>query len=204
VGKSLVAGALALREALLSPGSLVLILSRVQRQSKELFQDKLMHLYNALGRPLPAQNETALQLKLANGSRVAAVPGSEATIRGFSNVALLVIDEAARVPDELYRAVRPMLAVSGGRLVCLSSAWARSGFFFEAWTEGGPEWERVQVTAAECSRIRPEFLDEERRVLGARIYQREYECVFSATDDAVFAYDSVLAAMVAGGEPPLF
>src|SRR5262249_57337482 len=92
VGKSLVAGALALKEALLRPRSLVLILSPVQRQSKELFQEKLLLLYNALGRPLPAENETALQLKLANGSRIVALPGSEATIRGFSSGAMLVID----------------------------------------------------------------------------------------------------------------
>jgi hypothetical protein len=199
-----VAGALALKQALLCPRSLVLILSPVQRQSKELFQEKLMVLYNALGRPLPAENETALQLKLSNGSRIVALPGSEATIRGFSSVAMLIIDEAARVPDELYRAVRPMLAVSGGKLVCLSSAWGRQGFYFEEWENGGPEWERVKVTAAECSRIKPEFLEEERRVLGPRIYEREYGCVFSSTDDAAFDYDSVMAAMVPGGEPPLF
>ncbi len=37
-------------------------------------------------------------------------------MRGYAGVDLLVIDEAARVPDELYRSVRPMLAVSNGRL----------------------------------------------------------------------------------------
>jgi hypothetical protein len=33
---------------------------------------------------------------------------------GLEGLEVLVIDEAARVPDDLYRAVRPMLAVSGG------------------------------------------------------------------------------------------
>src|SRR3954467_1862520 len=40
VGKSLTAAALALREALLTAGALVLILSRSQRQSSELFRAK--------------------------------------------------------------------------------------------------------------------------------------------------------------------
>jgi len=49
------------------------------------------------------------------------LPGDEGTVRGFSGVSLLVIDEAARVADPLYFAVRPMLAVSQGRLVALDT-----------------------------------------------------------------------------------
>src|SRR5262249_26245751 len=103
------------------------------------------------------------------------------------------------------RAVRPFLAVSKGKLVCLSSAYARQGFFFEAWENDAPEaWRREKVMATECQRISPEFLDEERRVLGPRIFSREYECEFCSADDAVFDYDSVQAAMTSGGEAPLF
>jgi hypothetical protein len=38
----------------------------------------------------------------------------EDTIRGFSAVSMLVIDEASRVSDEMYEALRPMLAVGDG------------------------------------------------------------------------------------------
>lgn len=144
VGKSFAAGALALREALLQPGSLTLLLSPTLRQSSELFRSKVMMFFSALGRPLDAQNESALRLELTNGSRIISLPGSEATVRCYAAVNLLIIDEAARVPDQLYQGVRPMLAVSGGRLVLLSSAYARQGFFFSEWTEGGPEWQRVK------------------------------------------------------------
>jgi hypothetical protein len=41
------------------------------------------------------------------------LPGKEATSRGYTPI-LIIIDEASRVPDDLYRAVRPMLAVSHG------------------------------------------------------------------------------------------
>jgi hypothetical protein len=204
VGKSLAAGALALREALLVPGSLTLLLSPVQRQSGELFRDKVMRLYNGVGRPVGSTQESALTLTLANGSRIVSLPGEEGNIRGYSSVALLVIDEAARVPDALYHAVRPMLAVSGGKLVALSSAYAKQGFFYEGWTKGAG-WQRVKVTAAECPRISPEFLREERAVLGERVYGREYECLFSSADDAVFDPDAVERALAAeGSAPPLF
>jgi hypothetical protein len=206
VGKSLIAAALALREALLTPGALVLLLSRSQRQSGELFRAKLMPLYAALGRPLPAVRETALQLTLANGSRVISLPGrSDETILGYSSVSLLIIDEAARVPDALYLAVRPMLAVSRGKLACLSSAYARQGFFYEEWTRGGGRWHRAKVMATECGRISREFLEEEWGAMGGRVFDREYRCVFSSADDAVFDPDAVARALAAPGSgPPLF
>ena len=57
-----------------------------------------------------------ISLRLANGSRIVGLPGSEGTVRGFSAVSPLIIDEASRVADEMYRALRPTLAVSDGDL----------------------------------------------------------------------------------------
>jgi hypothetical protein len=191
-GKSTVAAALALRVALLEPPALVLLLSPTLRQSGELFRDKVCRLYGALDRPVPATQETALSMTLANGSRVVSLPGDEATVRGFSGVAMLVIDEAARVPDSLYFAVRPMLAVSGGRLVALSTPQGKRGWFHDEWFGAGA-WERVQITAEECPRISAEFLREEERALGARWYRQEYFCSFEDVIDAVFSYADVVA-----------
>src|SRR5262249_40570097 len=75
-GKSSVAAALALRTALLQPGSLVLLLSPSLRQSGELFR-KVLDLFNALGRPLAVAAESALRLELNNGARVVCLPGDE-------------------------------------------------------------------------------------------------------------------------------
>src|SRR5262249_47539917 len=91
--------------------------------------------------------------------------GTEGIVRSFSAGRLLVIDEAARVEGGLFASVRPMLAVSRGRLVALSSAWAKQGWFFEAWT-GKADWHRVKVTAARCPPISPEFLAEELEAIG--------------------------------------
>jgi len=112
-GKSTTVAMLAMHTALYDAGALVLIVSPSKRQSEELFR-KCLHLYRALGRPAPALSEGALHLELENGSRIVALPGKEDTIRAFSGVTLLAIDEAARVEDDLYRSVRPFLAVSGG------------------------------------------------------------------------------------------
>jgi hypothetical protein len=198
-GKSTVSAAVALRTALTEPRSLVLLLSPTLRQSAELFR-KVLDLYGALGRPVPPAQESALRLELANGSRVVSLPGVEASVRSFSAVALIVVDEAARVPDPLYYAVRPMLAVSGGTLLCLSSAYAKQGWFYTSWTGEGP-WERTKVTAYECPRISREFLEEERLALGPRWFSMEYLCQFGEAVDAVFREEDIAAAFDPGLEP---
>src|SRR5262249_37313478 len=168
-------------------------LSPTQRQSGELHRDKVLKLYNALGRPVATAAETASSLTLANGSRVIALPGDEETIRGYSGVTTLIVDEASRVTDALYLSVRPMLAVSQGRLVCLSTPFGRRGWFFETW-HGEERWERVKITADQCPRIPPEFLEEELKALGERWYRQEYLCSFRETVDSGFTWDDVQAA----------
>jgi hypothetical protein len=200
-GKSTTGAALALKSALLRPPALVLILSPTLRQSKETFL-KVIGLFNALGKPVPVVSRTALTLELANGSRVLALPGDEEGVRGFSAAQLVILDEAARVRDSLYRAVRPMLAVSGGRLVLMSTPFGERGFFHEAWTGDGA-WERVRITAGQCPRISREFLADERKALGERWYRQEYECSFEEAADSVFGTEDVLAAMT-GEVQPLF
>ena len=84
-----------------------------------------------------------MSLAFPNGSRIVGLPGNEATVRGFSAVALMLVDEASRVSDDLYRAIRPMLAVSDGTLWLMSTPFGKRGFFYEAWANGGDTWERV-------------------------------------------------------------
>ncbi len=192
-GKSTMAGVVALHRALLVPDSLVLILGPSERQAKELFT-KVAQAYRLLGHPVPADSDRKLGVQLTNGSRIEALPGTEKTIRGFSGAALLIVDEASRVADELYHAVRPMLAVSAGRLMMLSTPAGRRGVFHHEWVEGAG-WERYEVPAAQVPRIPESFLAEERAALPAFIYRQEYECSFEETEDQVFGFDLVNTAV---------
>ncbi len=203
-GKSTVSGLLAVDEAVYRPPALVLLLAPALRQSQELFR-KVQEALQALGELAPPiVAESALRMEMVNGSRIISLPGGkDATIRGYSNVALLIVDEAARVPDTLYQSVRPMLAVSGGRLVLLSTPFGKRGFFFHEYTEGGPDWHRVKITAEQCPRISPEWLREERDRIGDWWYRQEYMCDFVETDDQVFGYEMVTRA-VSGDVTPLF
>jgi hypothetical protein len=192
-GKSTTLGTLSLHTAIYQPGSLVLMVSKNGRQSGELFK-KCTAIYKALGRPVPFESETALTLTLANGSRIVSLPGGEGGIRGYSSVHTLIVDEASRVPDDLYFAIRPMLAVSKGRMITASTPFGTRGWWYENYykdqqrTQFGekPRWEYYEVPAEECPRITPEFLAEEKAELGEFWFEQEYHCQFLDAQSAAF------------------
>ena len=184
-GKSTITAAMAVHQAGSAPESLTLVVSPSARQSGE-FLRKATGFVRKLGIRPKGDGDNEMSLELPNRARIVGLPGNEATIRGFSAVALLLVDEAARVSDELYLAIRPMLAVSGGSLWLMSTPFGKRGFFYEAWEHGGPEWERVRAPATECERIPRAFLEEERRTMGERCFRQEYLCEFEDSVSGVF------------------
>jgi hypothetical protein len=173
-GKTTTAAVLAIAEALARPHAPVLVLTRSRRHAKEVFgivSDLLAQLAHAKARRCVDR-----EILLANTSRIVVLPGQHDAIRAYANVKLLIVDEAARVPDSAYRAARVMLARSGGRLICLSTPLGKRGFFWNSWIEGGDDWRRVAVPAQRLQRISPAFLEEERRVLGEAGFRQEYCC----------------------------
>ncbi|HEU4700687.1 MAG TPA: phage terminase large subunit [Gemmatimonadales bacterium] len=195
-GKSTVTAVRAVHEALFYAPALVLIIAPAFRQSRNLFETVKRVLAAAGGElDTAADRNTADELWLANGSRIVCLPDKEATIRSYSAVSLLVIDEAAWVRDSTYEAVLPMLAVSQGGVFLLSTPFGQRGFFHHEWTEGGPAWHRAKVTAHECPRISPAWLEEQRRSLPPLRFRSEYLCEFVGTEDDVFSYDEIMAAI---------
>lgn len=198
-GKSTISSLLGLHLALYSPGSLVLLLSPSLRQSQELFR-RVSEFYNSLKRPIPATAETTQKLELGNGSRIVSLPAQERTVRGYSAASLLIVDEAARVLDELYHTVRPMLATGGGRLILLSTPWGKRGFFYEEWGGIG-DWLRIEVPATSCKRIKESFLEEERRSLPEAWFRQEYLCEFVERSGQLFSYDLIMSSLTDEKEP---
>ena len=184
-GKSTVISALALHQAATSPpDATILLMSPSLRQSGELFHKVLLN-FQALDQGPKCVRRPQLNLEFTNGAaRILCLPGKDETIRGFSPD-LLVIDEAARVADDLYKSVRPMLAVSQGRLVALSTPFGQRGWFFDEWNGKGP-WLKVKVPWGQCPRITPEFIADERRALGDAWVNQEYECLFTALEGLVY------------------
>ena len=184
-GKTETAVHLGIWTAVYEPGSLVLIVSPSQRQSQEVFRRALL-AYNKLEGVPELVQESALRAEPSNGSRIVALPGSEKTTRGYAGAKLIILDEAARVDDDLLAALRPTMATVDGSLVALSTPFGKRGWFYEAWVGNDPSWTRIRVPASKCPRISKEFLDEERRELGAMRFSEEYELAWIEPDESVF------------------
>ena len=153
-GKSTMAGIIALHHALTSPGSLTLILAPAERQARTLFEASRLvsRPWSRHARQLFPQARYGTHQRFADRS----APGSEKTIRGYSGVGLLILNEAARVNDALYYAVRPMLAVSGGSLMMLSTPFGKCGVFSAEW-QGGKGCERYKIPATGAPGFSPGF-----------------------------------------------
>jgi Terminase large subunit, T4likevirus-type, N-terminal len=170
-------------QALYDPG-LVVIASPSLNQSGEFFK-RFMERYKALDAAPAITAESALRCELANGARVRCFPGSERSVRGFAAVKLCFVDEAARVDDELFVALKPMLGVTGGTFIMCSTPTGQRGEFYRAWTEG-EGWERVKVAADQCPRLTAEFLREQLRELGPQMFKQEFGLEFVSDIEAMF------------------
>jgi hypothetical protein len=199
-GKSTVTAAKAVHHALSKAESLTIAVSPTARQTGE-FLRKAAEFVRALRRPVKGDGSNEMSIAFSNGSRIVGLPGTEATVRGFSAVSLLLVDEASRVSDDLYLALRPMLAVSRGTLWLMSTPFGKRGFFYEVWEHGGDEWERVCVPATECPRIGADLLEEERRAMGELMFKQEYGCEFVDVTGAVFDRDLVEASFTDDFQP---
>ena len=190
-GKSTVTAAKAVHRAYTEAESLTLALSPSGRQSGE-FLRKAEEFVRRLGIRVRGDGANEMSIELPNRSRIVGLPGNEVTGRGFSSVSLMLVDEAARVPDVMYRAMRPSLAARDGDLWLMSTPNGRQGFFWEEW-DRGEGWERICVAAPDCPRIAARFLEEE-RARGDQWYRQEYLCEFLDREGAVFPRELIEAA----------
>jgi hypothetical protein len=193
-GKSTVAAAAAVHRAYLYAGSEIVTMSPSGRQSAELVR-KARRFAARLGLTLRGDGQNRISVLFPNNSRIVGLPANEATVRGFSAVSLMLVDEAARVPDELYEAVKPMLATTDGALWLMSTPYGRRGFFYREWAHGGDDWMRVEAPATECDRIPARFLEEEREKKGERLFRQEYMCEFLQSEDCLFRQEDLDACL---------
>lgn len=188
-----------------SPGSTSLVLAPTQKQSAEFVRRLRENLLKA-HQKLTVDNTFGIEIE--NGSRCLALPGQDdAGIRGLTiSGGDLVIDEAARVDDRLYDAARPMLIryARSARLILLSTAWAKDGFFYRVWSDGDKgDWIKIEASVDECTHIAPEDIERERRAMPATVFAREYLNQFDALESRFFSPDAIMAAFgdVLGPEP---
>jgi len=191
LGKSTGTACVALLEAYLNPDALILLSSKTERQAGELFS-KVAKYHRQL-QLVDTVRDMALTLELANGSRIIALCGEGDNFRGYSDPRLCVVDEASIVSDSVLNALLPMLLVSGGRLIALSTPRGKRGWFYEKWISDEHDWMRLNARAADSPRISKQRLEEQRRSLGERLYSQEFLNEFIESEGQLFSDETIAA-----------
>jgi hypothetical protein len=167
---------------------------------KKLFR-KVMEAFNKLPSTPNLVEDNKLSMQLKNGSRIVSLPGEEANIRGYSSVDLIVEDEASHgFLMNCIRAIRPMVAVSNGSIILMSTPFGKRGHFYEEW-RNGDDWLKIEIPATKCPRISEHFLEKERKSLGDWWFNQEYMCQFVEAEDQFFKYQEVMHAIDPTIEP---
>lgn len=198
-GKSSTLMIKAIHKALSKPRSLSLIVAE-QRQSNEDLK-KARDIVEVLSKWLTDRFEGKISLGLitdakttlefGNGSRVVALPANE-KVRGYSAPNLIIIDEAGYLDDEVFIAVRPMLATGVGQLILASTPKGTERFFYHEWLN--PRYRHFQVEWWKTSHITQEFIEKE-KLLGEAYYRQEYCCEFLDDVSALFTERSLRASI---------
>ena len=189
-GKSRSLAVLALHRAFRAAGFRVLIVSAGEEAAKRLLAEVRSI---ATSSPLlrgSVVDETAGLITLSNGSEIRSVPASERQIRGWT-VDLLLIDEAALVPDDLIlgAAFPTTAARPDARIVMASSATTATGAFFDHVALGRQGSEHVRAFAwalVDAPWISPSAIAAARESMAPTRFAAEYEGIFASGADALY------------------
>ncbi len=202
IGGSLAASFEVVADALETGGDWV-ILSAGERQALE-FMDKVQRAASifcdaisfSTGKEYRPEVQKS-QLRFPNGARVLALPANPATARGYS--ANLVLDEFAfhENPEEIWRAVYPIISnpLRGAlKLRVISTPAGRNNKYFDLW-EHAPAFSRHKTTvydavadglALNIDELRANLADPDG-------WAQEFECQFMEHSSQVFPADLVRA-----------
>jgi len=186
VGKSEVIGEKAVDFALCNAGTTTIIIAASQRQSSLLFEKVKYNVDRRIdedGKDLYKEPPTLTKILLKNGSKIYALPAGRTGyfIRGFA-IDLLIADEAAYIPEGVWNAVIPMIAVSRkarsmGWIILLSTPFGKGGYFFESFHD--PDFKSFHVSSEDCVRIPKTFLLKEKKRMSKEEYRQEYQGEFT-------------------------
>jgi hypothetical protein len=179
VGKSTIVSIKAGEFAVKTPNKTVMVIASVERQSYLLFEKILAYIYEnykdriKLGKDRPTKHKVTLK----NGSVIYSLPTgmSGAGIRGFT-VHLLIADEAAFIPQDVWTAVTPMLAITRGIIWLLSTPLGKRGYFYACFND--ERFTHFHISSEECPRADHDFLKAEKERMTKLQYAQEYLGLF--------------------------
>lgn len=200
-GKSRLLAVLALWTAFRKPGQSVVIVSVGEVASLRVLAD-VAGLCSSELLSGSVTDELKSVVTLTNGSTIASFPASMRQIRGIG-ADLLIIDEAAFVPRDIWSAAFPSIAdrVSRGAKVLLASTpWPVADSWFRQWHQRGLDGDPKVASWWWPSSVNPNIgqaeLDDMRAGMSTEEYEREIEAQWTSEEGVYFAAEELDAAVL--------
>ena len=192
VGKSTVIAVKAAEYSIKNPLKSVLVISATERQAYLLFSKILSYLLDNYKKEIKIGKErpTKTEIRLKNGTIIRCLPtGLDGLgIRGYT-VHLLIADEAAFIPQDVWPAVTPMLATTKGNIIMLLTPKGIGNFFYDCYYN--PAFKTFHISSEDCPRISKEFLEYEKHRLTKLQYEQEYLGNFTDNLRQLFSDDLI-------------
>ena len=178
VGKSTVIGVKAAKYALENNDKLIMVISKTERQANLLFSKIIFNIVQidktqiARGKGI-GMNPTKHKIILKNGSVIHCLPAGDTGfgIMGFT-IDLLIADEAAFIPEEVWNSVIPALAITRGEIWLLSTPFVKEGYYYHCFQDSA--FTSFHTSSEDCPRKDQVFLDRQKEVLTKAQYAQMY------------------------------
>ena len=182
VGKSTVIGIKAAQFALDNPNKLIMIISKTDRQANLLFSKVLFNLHeidrNQIMKGRDKKTKQLLSptkhlINLKNGSKIYSLPAGDTGfgIMGFT-IDLLIADEAAFIPEEVWNSIVPALAITRGEIWLLSTPFLMKGYYYKCFND--ESFTQFHTSSEDCPRRDDVFLANRKANLTKAQYAQMY------------------------------
>lgn len=175
VGKSTVIALKAAEYALQNENKLIMVISKTERQAGLLFSKIIFNL-NQINKKMIKKGKdrpTKHKLSLKNNSVIHCLPAGDTGfgIMGFT-IDLLIADEAAFIPEEVWNSIIPAMAITRGNIWLLSTPFVKEGYYYECFSD--PSFTAFHTTSEDCPRRDKAFLAHKKATLTKAQYAQMY------------------------------
>jgi len=201
VGKSAVISIKVGEFVLQNANKRVMIISKTERQARLIYSKVHSYIYNKrrvaikMGPDRPTHHE----MKLTNGSVIHCLPAGDDGygIMGYT-IDLLVADEAAFIPEEVWNSVLPTLAVTKGKIILLSTPKLKEGYYYNCFDD--ENFTSFHQSSEDNPRQDKKFLERMKKDLTEQQYAQMYLGEFIENAQQFFPEEMIMEICVEKSE----
>ena len=195
VGKSVVCSIDAAEYAVNNPRTKpIVMIAPTERQAFALFDKTLQYLTAKYPRLIKMGRDrpTKTKIRLTTGVEIYCLPvGSSGLGIRFLTIGRLYVDEASRMPEEVWSAITPALLTTGGDTILLSTPFGAQGEFYRVWINKDSAYDSFSRFSIDSEKVITErelssdwnekqrekaiiFIEQAKRRMSKREYAQEY------------------------------